>query len=149
MKYTTEIKIDLPIEKVIDIFENPNLLPDWQRGLLYSKLIKGSNGEVGAKRKLKIDLEIRTIIMIETILKKELPHQWHGKYSANGIDSVQKNFFEALNENQTHWMNESEFQFHGGMRIVSKLMPNIFKNRSEQVMKDFKLFAEKGISQRK
>ena len=149
MKYTTEITIDLPLDAVIKIFENPDLLPDWQRGLLYSKLIKGENGEVGSKRKLKIDLDIRKIVMIETILKKELPHKWHGRYSANGIDSVQKNYFEQINERQTLWVNESEFKFHGAMRVVSKIMPNIFKNRSEQVMKDFKLFSEKGISQRK
>ena len=149
MKYTTEITIDLPLDAVIKIFENPDLLPDWQRGLLYSKLIKGENGEVGSKRKLKIDLDIRKIVMIETILKKELPHEWHGRYTANGIDSVQKNYFEQINERQTLWVNESEFKFHGAMRVVSKIMPNIFKNRSEQVMKDFKLFSEKGISQRK
>jgi len=149
MRYTTEITINLPLPDVIKIFEDPNLLPDWQSGLLYSKLVKGQNGEVGSKRKLKIDLDIRTIVMIETILKKELPHLWHGKYTANGIDSIQKNYFKPINESQTHWLNESEFKFHGAMRIISKIMPNIFKNRSEQVMKDFKEFAEKGVSQRK
>ncbi|NGZ88649.1 SRPBCC family protein [Psychroflexus maritimus] len=149
MKYTTEIIIDLPLSKVIAIFENPELLPDWQRGLKYSKLIKGENGEVGAKRKLKVDLEIKTIIMIETIIKKKLPNEWHGKYSANGIDSIQKNYFKAINENQTHWKNESEFKFHGAMRIISKIMPGIFKQRGEQVMTDFKAFAEREVSQRK
>jgi len=149
MKYDTQIIIDLPIENVIGIFENTDNLPDWQRGLIYSKLIKGKNGEVGAKRKLKIDLEIKTIIMIETIIKKNLPHEWHGKYTANGIESIQKNYFKQVNKNQTHWINQSEFKFHGAMRIISKILPNIFKNRGEQVMIDFKAFAERGISQRK
>ncbi len=147
MKYDTQIIIDLPIENVIGIFENTDNLPDWQRGLIYSKLIKGKNGEVGAKRKLKIDLEIKTIIMIETIIKKNLPHEWHGKYTANGIESIQKNYFKQVNKNQTHWINQSEFKFHGAMRIISKILPNIFKNRGEQVMIDFKAFAERGISQ--
>lgn len=147
MKYTTEIYIDLSLTKVISLFENPDLLKHWQRGLKSNKLIKGVNGEIGAKRKLKINLEGRQITMFETIIDKKLPDYWHGKYTGNGFTSTQKNYFKSVSHEETHWKSFSEFKFSGFMRIVSKIVPHIFKKRSELIMQDFKAFAEKGTSQ--
>lgn len=149
MKYTTSINIDLPRSKVIALFEDATKLLDWQRGLQSTKLLKGKNGEIGAKRKLKIILEGQQISMFETIIDKHLPDYWHGKYSGKGFTSVQKNYFEAKSDKQTYWKCESQFEFSGFMILISKLLPGIFKKRSRLVMQDFKAFAEKGISQRK
>lgn len=146
MKYDTEISVDKPIEEVMDLFKNPDYLECWQRGLKSTKLLKGVSGEKGAKRKLEINLEGREITMIETITKSDLPHHWHAKYTSQGLVSFQYNYFEAVNENETYWKTTSEFKFSGFMRIVGKVLPGLFKRRSETVMKDFKAFAEKGIS---
>lgn len=148
MKYETEININLPRKKVIELFENPDLLPDWQRGLVSTQLINGQNGEIGAKRKLKIELENQKITMFETIIDKQLPNYWHGLYTGKGFESVQKNYFEEVDHHQTYWRCESEFKFSGFMVIISKLLPSIFEKRSITVMKDFKTFAENGISQK-
>ncbi len=146
MKYQTECIIRLPIEEVISIFEDAEQLKHWQRGLKSSTLIKGKNGEVGAKRRLKITLEGREISMIETITFKDLPHEWHGRYTSNGLESMQQNFFSSTADNFTKWVSKSEFVFSGWMVLISKVLPGIFKKRSETVMKDFKNYAEKGIS---
>lgn len=146
MKYQTECIIRLPIEEVISIFEDAEQLKHWQRGLKSSTLIKGENGEVGAKRRLKITLEGREISMIETITFKDLPHEWHGRYTSNGLESMQQNFFSSTTDNFTKWVSKSEFVFSGWMVLISKVLPGIFKKRSETVMKDFKNYAEKGIS---
>ncbi len=128
------------------LFKNPDNLKCWQRGLKTTKLLKGTSGEEGAKRKLNINLEGRDITMIETITKCDLPHHWHAKYTSQGLVSYQQNYFEAMTEHQTYWKTTSEFKFSGFMSIVGKLLPGLFKKRSETVMKDFKAFAEKGIS---
>lgn len=146
MKYTTEITVNKPIEEVMDLFKNPDNLKSWQRGLKSTKLLKGNSGEVGAKSKLEINLEGRDITMIETITKCDLPQHWHAKYTSQGLVSYQYNYFEALNDSETYWKTTSEFQFSGFMRIVGKVLPGLFKKRSETVMKDFKKFAEEGIS---
>jgi len=146
MKYITEIIVDKPLDDVMDLFKNPDNLKSWQRGLRSTKLLKGENGKEGAKRKLKINLEGRNITMIETITKCDLPHHWHAKYSSNGLVSFQYNYFEAKNNSQTYWKTTSEFRFSGFMKIVGNVLPGLFKRRSETVMKDFKAFAEKGIS---
>jgi hypothetical protein len=146
MEYKTEIIINKPRQEIIDVFENPSLLPLWQRGLERSRLLSGESGEVGSKRKLYITIEGQSIKMIETIIKKNLPKEWHGKYSSKGIESIQKNYFEDLNENQTKWTSYSEFKFSGFMKVISKLLPEIFKKRSVLVQKDFKAFIEEGKS---
>ena len=142
MKYTTQIDIDLPLKKVIAIFEDSSKLSCWQRGLQSTKLIHGKNGEVGTKRKLKINLEGQRITMFETIVDKKLPHYWHGLYTGKGFTSIQKNYFNEIEQGKTHWKCESEFKFTGFMVLISKILPDIFKKRSNVVMKDFKAFAE-------
>lgn len=146
MNYITEITVNKPIKEVMDLFKNPEHLKCWQRGLISTKLLKGNSGEEGAKRQLKINLEGRDITMIESITKCDLPHHWHAKYTSPGLVSYQYNYFEALNESETYWKTASEFKFSGFMRIVGKVLPGLFKKRSETVMKDFKKFAEEGIS---
>jgi uncharacterized membrane protein len=142
MEYTTEIIVDRPIEEVMDLFKNPDYLKHWQRGLKSTKLLKGVSGQEGAKRKLKINLEGREITMIETITKCDLPYHWHARYTSQGLVSLQQNYFESRAKNQTYWKTTSEFQFEGYMKIVGRLLPGIFKNRSKRVMQDFKKFAE-------
>ena len=144
MKYNTEIIVNKPIEEVMRLFKNPDNLKSWQRGLKSTKLLKGESGKEGAKRKLKINLEGRNITMIETITKCDLPKHWHAKYTSKGLVSYQYNYFESRGENKTYWKTTSEFKFSGFMRIVGKVLPGLFKKRSETVMKDFKLFAETG-----
>lgn len=146
MKYTTEIIINKPREDIIKVFEDSSLLPHWQRGLKRSRVICGKDGEVGSKRKLYITMEGQSIKMTETITKKNLPEEWHGIYTSNGMESTQKNYFEAINDHQTKWTSYSEFKFSGFMKLISKLLPDIFKKRSILVQQDFKTFVEEGKS---
>ena len=146
MKYTEEIIINKPLNEVIDLFKSPDNLKCWQRGMKSTKLLKGKSGEEGAKRKLSIRLEGRDISMIETITKCDLPHHWHARYTSQGLISYQENYFEKRGKHQTYWKNSSEFQFEGYMKIVGRLLPGIFKRRSKTIMKDFKAFAENGVT---
>jgi hypothetical protein len=146
MKYSTEILINKSRPEIIKTFEDSTLLPHWQRGLKRSRVISGEDGEVGSKRKLYITMEGQSIKMTETIIKKNLPEEWHGKYTSKGMESIQKNYFEAIDENQTKWTSYSEFKFSGFMKLVSKLLPDIFKKRSLLVQQDFKAFIEDGKS---
>lgn len=145
MKYQTQCIINSSINEVIAVFEDLEKLKYWQKGLKSSTLIKGGKGEVGSKRRFIIKLEGQEISMIETITFKNLPHQWHGRYTSNGLESIQQNYFTSINENQTKWVSKSEFVFSGWMILVSKVLPGIFKKRSETIMADFKNYVENGI----
>ena len=52
MKYTTEIEIEKPIEKVIELFDNPDNLKKWMEGLQSFEHLSGTPGQPGAKSRL-------------------------------------------------------------------------------------------------
>ena len=48
MKYTLEILIDQPREKVVELFDNPDNMKHWQEGFVSLTHISGTPGEIGA-----------------------------------------------------------------------------------------------------
>ena len=142
MKYTTEIEIDLPRDKVIELFDSVENLKHWQDGLVTFEPISGTPGEVGSKAKLKYKMGSRDIEMIETITHKDLPREFHGTYEAKGVFNKIENTFEEVGPNKTRWISENEFICTGFMKIFAWLMPGVFKKQSYKYMVDFKNFAE-------
>ncbi|PVW13099.1 SRPBCC family protein [Marixanthomonas spongiae] len=147
MRYTVDITIALPRDKVIEKMDKPENLKHWQKGLTNYELLEGTPGQEGAKMKLEYQMGKRDMTLIETILKREFPKEFHATYDTKGVHNIQKNYFEELDETTTKWISESEFQFSGlGMKLMGWLMPGAFKKQSKKYMEDFKNFAEKGTS---
>ncbi len=143
MKYSNEININLPLNKVIELFENPNNMKHWQPGLQSFEHISGTQGQAGAKSKLKYKMGKREIEMIETITKQNLPHDFAATYEAKGVYNLLLNKFIPVSENKTKWVSETEFKFSGFMKLIGFLMPGTFKRQSQKYLDDFKTFAEK------
>lgn len=147
MKYTIELIVKLPLEAFIKKFDNTDNIKHWQRGLVSTEHISGNPGRYGAKMKLTYKLGKREMELIETVTHRNLPHEFHGTYDAKGVHNIQENYFEETLEGYTKWTSISEFIPLGfTMRLMMLLMPGAFKKQSLQYMKDFKNFAEKGIS---
>ncbi|NKI33498.1 SRPBCC family protein [Croceivirga thetidis] len=147
MKYTTEITVDLPLQEFIKKLDNPENMKHWMRGLTSYEVITGEPGQEGTRMNMKFKMGKRDMEMIETIIKSNFPEEFHATYDAKGVHNIQKNFFHEVNENQTKWVSESEFQFAGfGMKAMAFLIPSMFKKQSQQYANDFKNFAENGTS---
>ncbi len=147
MKYITEIIIHIPLSEFIKKLDNPENMKYWQKGLISYKQLAGNPGREGAQMELVYKMGKREVIMIETILKRNLPHEFHATYDAKGVHNTQRNYFKAIDEDTTKWISESEFSFNGFfMKSMAFLMPGMFKKQSLQYLKDFKDFAEKGSS---
>lgn len=142
MKYTNEIEIKAPIHRVIELFDNVDNLAMWQPGLISFEHLSGTAGQVGAKSKLKYRMGKRDVEMIETITKKKLPEEFSGTYEAKGVLNIISNRFIAIDSNTTKLVAENEFQFKGFMKIVSLLMPGVFKKQTQQYLEQFKTFVE-------
>ena len=142
MKYTTEIEINLPVDKVIELFDNADNLSKWQPELISFKHISGEPGQVGAKSNLKYQMGKREIEMVETITVRNLPEEFSGTYEAKGVFNVVKNKFIPLSESKTQYITEQEFQFSGMMKLMGAVMPGAFKKQSEKYLRQFKEFAE-------
>jgi hypothetical protein len=144
MKYVVDIEIDLPRERVIQIFNEPDNRSKWQEGLLSFEHINGEPGQPGAQMRLVFQMGKRRIEMIETINERNLPDEFHATYDAKCVHNVVRNFFRELGPNKTRWESENEFQFSGFMRLIGLLMRRAFPEQSLKMMRNFKDFAEDG-----
>ncbi len=147
MKYTSEITINLPRNEFVKKLDNPDNMKHWQRGLVAYKQLSGQPGEEGAKMELQYKMGKRDLVLIETIIKRNFPYEFHATYDAKGVHNIQKNYFNDVDESTTKWISEAEFQFSGFMmKVMGFLMPGAFKKQSMKYLQDFKAFAENGSS---
>ena len=147
MKYSIEIIIDKPVNEVISKLDSVQNLKHWQPGLIATEHVSGIPGELGAKMKLKYRFGRRETEMIETVLKRAFPKEFHASYTTRGMRNIQKNYFKATENGFTKWTSESEFQpTTVRMRVLLFLMPSAFKKQSLKYMSDFKNFVENGKS---
>lgn len=143
MKYTDEIVIELPIDRVVELFDDPENLKHWQPGLISFEHMSGERGQVGAKSLLKYQMGSRKIEMVETITVRNLPDEFSGTYETKGVFSATKNTFKSLPDGNTLYTCENEFRFSSFLlKVMAFLMPNAFRKQSRKYMEDFKRFAE-------
>ena len=142
MRYQIEITIDLPRDRMIELFDSFENLKEWQEGLISYEHLSGEAGKPGAKTRLRYKMGRRKMDMIETIIARNMPDEFSGTYDASGVHNIVQNFFYDDGE-QTRWVLDSEFQFRGFMRIVSFFMgESRFQNQTRSSMESFKRFAE-------
>ena len=119
MKYIVETEIDQPIEKVIELFDNPDNMKYWMEGLISFEHLSGEPGLPGAKSKLLFKMGNRNIEMTETITARNLPEEFTGTYEANGVYNVVRNKFISLPGERTKYTVENYFEFKGFMKLVA------------------------------
>ncbi len=142
MRYESEIIINLPRTRVIELFDSFDNLKKWQEGLISYDHLSGEPGEPGAKTRLLYNMGRRRMEMIETIIERNLPDEFSATYDASGVHNIVRNNFYDEGE-QTRWVLDSDFQFRSYMRIVSLFIPNSsFRNQTRSSMESFKRFAE-------
>ena len=141
MKYTMEVTIALPRDRVIELFDSTENLQKWQPTLHHLEHIEGNPGQPGAKSKLVYDMNGRTVEMVETITERKLPDEFHGIYETKGVWNSFKNYFydEA---GQTRWVTETDFRFSGFMVLMRLVGGAAFRKETLATMNRFKKFAE-------
>ena len=142
MKYTNDVIIELPREKVLALFDNEENMFKWQPELISFEHVSGTKGEEGAKSNLLYKMGKREVEMVETIIKKNLPDEFNFTYEAKDVWNEMKNTFDEIGPSQTRWTSHSEFRFSGFMKIIGFLMPGSFKKQSQLALDRFKAFAE-------
>ncbi|KGO88282.1 SRPBCC family protein [Flavobacterium suncheonense] len=144
MKYTCEIEINQPVDKVIELFDNPDNLTKWMEGLESFEHVSGEPGQPGAKSLLKFKMGKRKMEMTETVTVRNLPEEFSGYYEMDGVTNHIKNKFSAISNSKTLYKTENEFVIKNNlvMKIFALLMPGLFKKQSMKYLESFKKFAE-------
>lgn len=141
MKYDCRIEINKPINKVVELFDDPNNLHKWMDGLKSIEHLEGIKGEPGAKSKFIFERKGKKTEMIGTIISRNLPDEFSGTYDMTGVHNIQRYRFQKIDENKTMYISESEFQFKGVMKWM-EIMSFAFKKQTMKFMENFKQFVE-------
>lgn len=142
MKYTTEIRINLPRSKVVELFDDPAKLYKWQPGLQSHTHLEGRAGEEGARSELVYEGRKGTLVITETIVCKKPPEQYHMQYRSRGVFNQVENWFMEELPGSTLWRSENTFIFKGFMVLMAPFMKQAFIHNTMLNMDRFKLFAE-------
>ena len=142
MKYITEVEINLPIDRVIELFDSPENMLQWMEGLQSFEHISGEPGQPGAKSLLKFKMGVQNLEIIETVIVRNLPDEFTGSYEIKGIFNIVRNQFVMLGPNKTRHVTYHEFKFKGLMNIIAPFMKGSLHKQSFKILQDFKKFAE-------
>ena len=142
MKYKNEVIINLPREKVSELFDSSENLKKWQKSLESFEHISGEPGRTGAKSLLIYDEGRRKVEMTETIIKRNLPDTFSAIYEAKGVKNWNYTHFHKEDDKTTRWIMDNEFQFSGFMKIMSLFFKKSMPIQTLNDMEAFKKFAE-------
>lgn len=141
MKYECEVTINLPRERVIELFDSSENIAKWQPTLQSFTHTSGNPGHPGAKSTLVYLERGRNMEMIETITTRDLPDQFSATYEAKGVMNWVHNYFYEKGD-QTRWLMKTEFKLSGFMRLIGIFMRGTFPKQTQEMMDNFKNFAE-------
>ena len=142
MTYSNEIEIDLPREKVILLFDNPENLKKWMPGLISFEPVSGIPGQPGAVAKLKFQMGKRMMEMTETVTVRQLPDEFSGTYEMKNVYNEVKNKFIPLGPDKTKYLTESTFHFKGLVRDVEFLTKGAYIKTAQGHLERCKKYAE-------
>lgn len=147
MKFKCSVDINAPINRVVELFDNPDNLKEWQDGFVSFEPLSGTPGEPGAKSLLKYKHGKREMELIETITLRNLPEEFSGTYEHKHMDNSVKCSFISLSENETRWEYHVNYiKFKGFMpKLMAFLMPNLSKKYTQKWLDQFKAFVERSV----
>ena len=144
MRFTCSVEVNLPIGRVVDLWQDPGNLTKWQDGFISQEHLSGVPGEAGSKSRMIYQIGKRRIELIETIITNDLPDWFIGSYHTDAMTNTMINHFVGVDDNLTRWDAEIEYtRFNAlGPRVMSWLMPGMFRKKTQKWLDQFRGFAE-------
>lgn len=148
MKFTCQVEINAPKLKVVELFDNPDNLKEWQDGFVAMEFLEGEPGAVGSTAKMIYKTGKREIELMETILTNNLPDDFEGEYVHKHMTNTMKNTFETLKNGNTLYQADIHYsKFNGLMiKLMASIFPGMFKKQTQKWMDQFKRFVEHRIN---
>ena len=143
MRYQLELDIDVPRERVVELFLDPASLHQWQPDLVsFEPLGDGDPRDVGAQSRQVHRMGGREVEILETITVRDDPEKFAATYEADRVWNLVENRFLDEDGQKTRWILDSEFKCSGMAKLMAFFMPGVFKKQTLTFMKRFKAFAE-------
>lgn len=143
MKYTIDISINMPRERVIELFDNPDNLSKWQLGLKSFTQLEGKAGQEGSSSRMVFTGRKSDLVITETVKRRNFPDLYCVDYKSKGVYNEVINHFSEPEPGQTIWKMINVFKFSGIMALMAPFMKSAFTSNTLLNMERFKAFAEK------
>ena len=91
--------------------------------------------------KLKYNMNGRETELTETIESRNLPDEFIAIYETKGVWNRHENYFHEMGD-QTRYVTDTEFKCKGFVRLMTIVVPFMFKRETLKQMNEFKKFAE-------
>lgn len=142
MEYTTEVAINLSLEKVIRLFDSTDNTYRWQPGLKEIRKISGEDRSQGARYRMVYEGRRGDLVVEETVLIRRLPEEYTIVIRSPGVKNTVQNLFMRAEEGSTRWQIVNHFHFRGVMKWMAPFMKQGFRNNTLLGMERFKMYAE-------
>ena len=147
--YTVEIEINLPRDRVVELFDDSENLFYWQNGLQSFEHISGEPGQPGAQSRMTYKHGKHQFDLIETITENNLPDEFNGTYEWKGGSNTLINKFIEVEPGITKWESTCDYTLQGiMMKLMGWFFPHKFKEQNMLYLKNFKRFCEEGYDVR-
>jgi carbon monoxide dehydrogenase subunit G len=143
MKTTSEVTINLPRQRVLDLIMDPANFPKWQPGVKTFQLLSGQQGHPGARAKVVIESHGMKLEMTETIIERRLPDLYALRYDGKGVKNTVENRFHEDGPGRTRWVMTNTLEVGLMMKMAAPIINEIISRQNHDSMKAFKAFAER------
>ena len=142
MKYTVSTEINAPMEKVVELFDNPDNYKYWQKGLQSIKYLEGKPCHPGAKSELTFLIGKKNMVITEVVKTRNLPEEYETTFNTDLMFNVVKTRIKSKDANTTLFITDQEINCIGWFKLTGWLFPKMFKKQSAKYLADFKEFVE-------
>ena len=130
MNFSVEMDLNASRKAIWEEFDDPDDLKRWQPALQRFEPVSGEQGQVGAIMKMFYKEGGQETVMQETITARDEPESMSGLYEGGGVVNKIDMRFEALDEDRTRWIMNTNFRFSGMMRLIAPFMKGSFVKRT-------------------
>ena len=145
MKFTCEIIIDLPRDRVVELWENNDNLKHWQEGFVSYDILDEERDKKGARSRYVYKMGRKEMEITESIMVDNLPDYFVAYYEHESMSNSMSNHFEIIDTDKTRWKAVINYTKFNGIipKAMGFLMPGVFKKQTQKWLDNFKAFAEK------
>jgi uncharacterized membrane protein len=143
MKFTSQVAIDRPRQRVLELMTDTNNISQWQQGVRSIELLSGTRGQVGARSRVVFEMRGVRLEMIETVVQYRPPDLFASTFEARGVKNLVENRFYEDGAGRTRWVMDNTLEFKGMMSVLGVFIHDTVTKQTLASMSRFKMFAER------
>jgi uncharacterized protein YndB with AHSA1/START domain len=142
MKVEHAVVIERPREEVWAVFDDPELMVEWQGNLLEYEQLEGESDEIGSISRQTIkNVGVKSDLTV-TLLERDEPELSSSHYEGAQVPFTVINTFSDLGDGTTEWHAELEVRLGLVQKALAPILKPLMSDLVSRNGRDFKAFVE-------